>query len=144
METTSQVNPWTASAAMPTLSVDDLERAVHFYEVLGFQEKWRFPDPRPEGGAFDRSGRWSHSCLQMGGVCFLVAQAEAEEAPIAPQSVYVFLRGVGDYYAHLRLLLGEELVAISDKEYGMRDFSLTDPWGHVLTFGEALPQIEDA
>jgi len=136
MSTLNPTRPWTATSAMPTLSVLDLEEAVHFYEVLGFQEKWRFPDAdRAPAGA---APRWTHACLQLGQVCVLLALHDPADGPVPPQSVYLFLRDVGEYYSHLRLLLGDELEEIGDKHYGMRDFCLTDPWGHSLTFGEPL------
>ena len=33
---------------------------------------------------------------------------------------------------------GLDVPELADTDYGMRDTSITDPWGHHLTFGEAV------
>ena len=43
-----------------------------------------------------------------------------------------------DFHRRLRQELGAEVPAIVETDYGMRDFSLTDPWGHQLTFGQGV------
>ena len=62
---------------------------------------------------------------------------------------------VDAYHAHCRAVFEEHgeslraaglgraaLGALEDQPYGMRDFDLTDPWGHSLCFGEGKDRVE--
>lgn len=138
---------WWATSAMPTLTVPDLEEAIRFYESIAFEEQWRFPDPSPHDypdGMPEEAGRnWTHACVSIGDVALMLMVGDPPDAAISPQNVYVFLQGIEAYHAHVTETLGSKVPELEDQHYGMCDFTIRDPWGHQLTFGQSLHDDED-
>lgn len=144
MSDTPSPSRWSATSVMPTLDVDDLERAITFYASIGFVEKWRYPDPAPayplDGNPDVVKRHWTHAGVALGDVGFMLA-ADRCDGPIHRQNVYVFMKDVRGYHDYVRKVLGESSVPdLESQDYGMVDFSLRDPWGHLLTFGEATEE----
>jgi uncharacterized glyoxalase superfamily protein PhnB len=46
--------------------------------------------------------------------------------------------GIDSYYEQIRAAGAEIAVSIDDRPYGLRDFSVRDPSGNRLDFGEVL------
>ncbi len=117
--------PWTVVEVMPALAVGDLEEASRYYEALGVSREWAFPsDAEP-----------THVGLTLGPVSLMMALCT--DRPIHRQNLYFVMIGVGAYREKLREALGEDVPKVVESDYRMRDFALEDPWGHLLTFGEA-------
>ena len=109
----------------PTLQVSDLDQAIAFYGKLGFEAQWIWPDGKP-----------THASLKKDAVSFMIAlQDNAKD--IQRGDLYFWVEDI-ESYSRLLKEAGLNVPDLADTEYGMRDTSITDPWGHHLTFGEPL------
>ena len=141
---------WTIEKAIPTFAVPDLEVGISFYSRLGFEVDWRWPDEAP-----------THAGFLLGSCSIMLSLCE----PAKTTEVYFIVDDVSA--CHAAVLAGKcwELAAAAGaiakrsdcppprslqqplpptaKGYGLRDFSIVDPWGHQLSFGQTLPH-EDA
>lgn len=112
----------------PFLASEDLPVSLAFYlDKLGFTLAWEWGQP-----------------AELAAVCRdeveLTLASRADAKPDGISRLYLHIDGIDDYHAQL-LDAGVVIsVAIADRPYGMRDFSVTDPAGNVLCFGQALPQ----
>ena len=104
--------------AIPVLCVTDLEAASAFYERLGFARISLYPDY----------------------AVFVHAKAELHlrtiDGPLDenPCGAY-FLIGDADALAVQLQAAGVTLIGLSsDRPYGLREFTLSDPWGNLLRF----------
>ncbi|MFG0329118.1 MAG: glyoxalase superfamily protein [Phycisphaerales bacterium] len=135
MSKSPEVAEWSLESIMPTLEVDDLDRATAFYAKLGFQSTWRYGDPPTHAGLAATSG----------GADLMLALHDDASGPIQRQNFYLFARGVDALYESVRDALGADatgrLTELTNADYGMRDFGVTDPWGHRLTFGEPSERL---
>ncbi len=114
---------------IPTLDVDDLGDAAEFYAGLGFEREWSFPEEGPA----------THVGLSFGAVTLMLARNPEPGRRIERQNLYFVMRDVDGFHDRLRRRADLEVPAIVEADYGMRDFAITDPWGHCLTFGEERP-----
>jgi uncharacterized glyoxalase superfamily protein PhnB len=110
----------------PILSVEDLPRALEWYEhVLGFAVAWRWGDP-----------------LELAGLCRdqveLSLGQRGKLGPPGGSHVYVRVTGIDAWYEQLQRAGATIAVAIGDRAYGLRDFSAEDPSGNRIDFGEPL------
>jgi catechol 2,3-dioxygenase-like lactoylglutathione lyase family enzyme len=133
---------WTIEKAIPTLPVPDLEVGIEFYSRLGFEVDWRWPEDEP-----------SHAGLLLGSCAIMLSLTDpAERADVSA--------------CHAAVMVGRswELAAAAGsttkrpdypparsqqppadpgpKGYGLRDFSIIDPWGHHLAFGQVISNSE--
>lgn len=111
----------------PFLATEDLSAALAFYlDKLGFSLAWE----------------WGHP-TELAAVCRgeveLTLASRADAKPGGISRLYLHIDGIDDYHAQLLAAGVAITVAIGDRPYGMRDFSVTDPAGNVLCFGQALP-----
>ena len=112
----------------PFLASEDLPVSLAFYlDKLGFTLAWEWGQP-----------------AELAAVCRdeveLTLASRADAKPDGISRLYLHIDGIDDYHAQL-LDAGVVIsVAIADRPHGMRDFSVTDPAGNVLCFGQALPQ----
>lgn len=119
---------------MPTLGVTDIEQALAFWESIGFQRWWKFPE----------EGEATHVSVRFGQVSILLALLEeGGNDDIQRQSVYVVVENVIACHLRCSTTHPEATTDLDDYDYGMRDFSLTDPWGHFVVFGERLDRQPD-
>lgn len=118
MANTSQL-----SAIVTTIQVTQLERAIEFYNQLGFIKDWTWPDDSP-----------THASLSKDGVGFMIT-IKADGDSIQKADLYFRISNVEGYHKHLKDndVIDADLI---QSDYGMLDFSISDPWGHRLTFGE--------
>ena len=124
---------WTIEKAIPTLAVADLEAGIEFYSRLGFVVDWRWPEDSP-----------THAGLMLGSCSIMLSLCEPSERA----DVYFIVDDVSA--CHAAVLAGRpwELAAAARSlerpeapkptAYGLKDFSMVDPWGHHLSFGEVL------
>lgn len=118
---------WRVRCVMPVLGVTDLNAASQYYGKLGFKELWRYPDPEQA----------THMGMRFGELSFMFSHCENSLKD--RQNLYMTMENLGSFHKHLSSVL-PDIGDIVETDYGMRDISITDPWGHMLTFGE--PQNE--
>ena len=107
------------------MRVGDLEQAVTFWKSIGLIEDWRVStDPAVVG--------MSGESLKL----MLIPTDHTDE--IHPQSVYVTMLGVDAMHERCRAARPDDTGPIGNREYGLRDFSVIDPWHHMVVFGEEL------
>jgi catechol 2,3-dioxygenase-like lactoylglutathione lyase family enzyme len=113
--------------AVPVLCVLDLDRAIAFYRCLGFSLQARFPV--------------GYALLDRDGVVLHLRVSSAGET-ITPENnpcgAYFHLRGVDGFANGLREQAIRLLEEPSDRPWGMRECSVSDPDGNLLRFGELL------
>ncbi len=115
---------WRVVDVMPTLPVDDLDRAVSYYRSIGFERQWAYPEDAPP----------TQVGLSLGSVNLMLGLCT--DGLIQRQNLYFIMKGVASYHAMLRERLGDAVPDLVESDYRMRDFAVRDPWGHRLTFGE--------
>ena len=116
----------------PFLGTDDLPATLAFYqEKLGFDLAWEWGSP-----------------LEVAAVCRdqveITLTCRSDAKPGGTSRLYISIDAIDDYHAHLQRTGVAIDVGIGDRPYGMRDFSVADPAGNVLTFGQPLPQAQPA
>lgn len=113
---------------MPHFPVRSLERSLAFYtESLGWGVKWKWPEDAP-----------THAGVTRGGVTIMLSQSTGDRVVHARSSVYIFVDGVDELHAELTARVPHSVSGISNTGYDMRDFNVTDPDGHRLSFGTCL------
>jgi catechol 2,3-dioxygenase-like lactoylglutathione lyase family enzyme len=111
--------------AVPVLCVLDLDRAIAFYGCLGFALQARFP----VGYALlDREGVALHLRVPSAG--------ETITPENNPCGAYFYLHGVDGFADGLREQAIPLLEDPSDRPWGVRECSVSDPGGNLLRFGE--------
>jgi uncharacterized glyoxalase superfamily protein PhnB len=114
----------TEAAAVLTVS-DVVASAKHYRDVLGFSVAFEYGDP-----------------LSYVGVCrddvaIHLASANLTEHAAGNGDLTIFCDGVDAIHAELAARGANVLGPPEDRDYGMRDFSVVDPDGNRLTFGQA-------
>jgi catechol 2,3-dioxygenase-like lactoylglutathione lyase family enzyme len=110
--------PHTAQAAIPVLSSSDLDRTVAFYAPAGFTEVKRHAD---------------YVLLHSDGVELHFVRQDA----VTPGTCFVHVTDSTKLWKRLRLLTVEGVGRVADQDYGMREFTLTDPDGNQMRFGSS-------
>jgi len=117
---------------VPILVCDDVQESIRFYtSVLGFTITGREDDIGKTGWAYLNHGR----------VQIMLASPSYLPDPIKvkgyyPQALFYFYP---DNVVELHASLKEQGHPVGDltvRGYGMREFQMIDPSGHVLVFGE--------
>ncbi len=121
-------------ALTPMLMCKDVQASIAFYtEALGFTVRARM----------DALGKSGWATLEHGHVHLMLASPTYIPDGVHvdgrfPQAVYYFYP---DDVAALRASLvekGHSPTELEDRFYGMREFELVDPDGHVLLFGQEI------
>ena len=110
----------------PVFHVASIEIALRYYvDVLGFDERFRFGD--------------SYAGVGIGSVDIHLAQGGGTyQRPLGGSSIYVFLDSAAGVDSCCAEIAGRGARVVSeprDYPYGMRDFTVFDPDGNVLTYG---------
>jgi uncharacterized glyoxalase superfamily protein PhnB len=127
----------TFSSVTPNLIVNDVAASTRFYtEVLGFSIKQTVPDAVPFvfvwlerdtvpvflnarlAAAEDYPGAAERPAGGTATLFFVVTDVDGLHAAIAPRATVV--------------------MPVKTQFYGMREFAVTDPDGHILTFAERV------
>lgn len=121
----------------PNLMVEDISQTVKFYEdVLGFKRDQSVPDEAPYEWASVKNGEVE--------LMFQARTSLSEDMPIfegmpigGTLTLFVRMQGIQELYdqAHQQVELVQDLF---ETFYGMREFSIKDPNGYVLTFAEPV------
>jgi catechol 2,3-dioxygenase-like lactoylglutathione lyase family enzyme len=106
----------------PGLPVADVAAAVEFYTTrLGFTLGFTWGEPVGFAG------------VNLGKVQVFL---EGAPPPAAPTSVFFVVEQVDELHAFHTQQGVEILVPPGDRDYGLRDYTVRDPFGHRLTFGQ--------
>jgi uncharacterized glyoxalase superfamily protein PhnB len=106
--------------------VPDIVAAVKFYtSVLGFEQDWLWGDP-PRHGAVRRD----KVQIQFGLNASMAAR-------VSGMQYFLFVDGVEEWHALHRKGGAEICSAIENKPWGLREYTVRDPWGYELRFAGA-------
>ena len=118
-----------ATFSATVLHVSNLEQSLHFYtKTLGFDE------------AFN-AGAYAGVCA---GVLMIHLCAPANQGikkPIGAGHICILTDKADHYYQHLISQNVQIVYPIGDRDYGIRDFAVSDLDGNTLIFGEELKEI---
>lgn len=120
------------SHAATILSVQDIPRALDFYtSKLGFECSFLWEDP-PSYAVLNYQDK-IHIHLSL-------ALPKGDTFPNRP-ALSFFVFDVNAVYAQLQSKGVEIHHPIGTREYGMRDFDILDPDGHLITFGTHIDHL---
>ena len=120
----------TISHTAPVLACDDVEAALAFCEErLGFERAWTWGDPPGDGGA------------RRDGVSLLFVRNPELAAHAAGSEVMVFVSDVDALHAEHRERGAPITSPIEDKEWELREYTVTLPPGYRLRFAEGLEHV---
>jgi catechol 2,3-dioxygenase-like lactoylglutathione lyase family enzyme len=111
-----------ATELIPTIGVTDLDEAIEYYVKLGFKKEWKWPEDSP-----------THASVSLDAIHFMMVKKEVEY--IQKADLYIRVEGVVDYHKRMQGAV-EGVSELIKTDYGMLDFSFTDPWGHLFSIGE--------
>jgi uncharacterized glyoxalase superfamily protein PhnB len=127
------------ASVTPNLLVRDIDQSTAFYrDVLGFTVKQTVPDAAP----------FVFVWLERDGVPVFLndPKAAAEDYPGAASrpfggtaTMFFIVTGVDDLYADVSKQV-KVLMPIKTQFYGLREFAVEDPDGHILTFAERVSE----
>ena len=124
----------------PMLNVSDIERSLDFYQkVAGFElaspreavERWRW--------AWIKSGACELMLSESGGPAIRVDQLDPSEDEGWPAIYYFYPGDVVALHAEVK----RKAIPVSDLRvtfYGMKEFEVRDPDGHILWFGQSTDE----
>ena len=108
----------------PTLPVVDMDQSVAFYEAAGFDVRVY------EGGGFAFVRHDGESAFDLG--------LESGMDPATNKAGCYVIVPVPDEWHALFTELQYPVTELRDEDYGMREFTLTDPSGNHLRFGHSI------
>jgi uncharacterized glyoxalase superfamily protein PhnB len=127
----------TFTSVTPNLLVRDVAKSLVFYrDVLGFTMGETVPDKEP----------FVFVWMKRDDVSVFINDIKAAEhdyppAATMPQggtaALFFVISGVDDYYAKVGSK-ANVVMPIKTQFYGMREFAVTDPDGHIITFAERV------
>jgi lactoylglutathione lyase len=127
----------TFTSVTPNLLVQDIVRSTAFYrDVLGFSIKQTVPDEAP----------FVFVWLERDGVPVFLNDSKAIEhdfpavsrrPPGGTGTLFFVINGVDAFYAQVHDR-ANVVMPIKTQFYGMREFAIEDPDGHILTFAERV------
>jgi catechol 2,3-dioxygenase-like lactoylglutathione lyase family enzyme len=127
----------TFTSVTPNLIVRDIAASTAFYrDVLGFEIKQTVPDTAP----------FVFVWLERDGVPVFLNDIKAAEhdypdAARLPQggsvAMFFVIAGVDAYHAAVSPRAAV-IMPLKTQFYGMREFAITDPDGHIITFAERV------
>lgn len=125
------------ASVTPNLVVNDVARSTAFYrDVLGFTITMKVPDAEP----FVFVG------LERDGVPVFLndKRAAVEDHPEMASipfggtcTMFFVMTGIDEFHAAVAPK-ANVVMALKNQFYGMREFAITDPDGHLITFAERI------
>lgn len=122
----------TLKQLVPMLNVSDIQRSLQFYrQVAGFEQV--SPQEALE--------KWNWAEIRSGNALLMLSQegggsgTEAEDEATWPSILYFYPEDVEALYQQIKAA-GFEVDELGITCYGMKEFSLRDPDGHWLSFGQ--------
>jgi uncharacterized glyoxalase superfamily protein PhnB len=125
-----------ASAVIPVLIYPDVRAAVAWLtEAFGFRERLQI-------------GEDHRSQLTFGDGALIIGDVRSDRVPPrADEATHQVMLRVDDAQAHFERARARGAtirMEPTDFEYGERQWSCTDPWGHQWTFSETLRDVDPA
>ena len=121
---------------VPEIAVSDIERSLEFYSSLGFVKD-------NEGIIDDKGSQWYSLALGDAALWLIrediVEDLDPDEERGNGVTIYVSVDDVDAVYEKLK----PEAMIVKDIEtmwYGLRQFSVTDPDGYLLTINTPVPE----
>lgn len=109
------------------LSVSDLAQSKKYYmDILGFELDFDFEIGQYAG-------------LKMGGVNIHLTAGDFVVERIGKGSVYIFCDEISAYFETVKAKGADVFSEPADQPYMMRDFTVLDPDGNMLSFGQPAP-----
>ena len=115
----------------PFIHVPDVEKAVAFFEMLGFSSHFRM-------------GSYAYVQRECAGVRLLQNDDEGNGAPPGNRrfAYYIDVEDIEKLYAELKPKLDTlprgDVHGPADKEYGQRELCILAPDGNLLVFGQSI------
>ncbi len=133
MSSPKKVQPGFAyQEAKPTFLVSDLQVATEFYcDVLGFEKKWSWGIPEIRvgvGPANDPSSQHIEINLIN----------DPKSGPSGTSFVYFHVSGIEALYERCLHHAADIYLELGERDWGMKDFRVSDPFGNRMGFGEIL------
>ena len=137
MTSTTSANTITFTSITPNLLVRDVARSTAFYrDVLGFEMSDTVPDKEPFVFVWMKRDTVS--------VFLNDINAAAHDYPAAASlpaggtaALFFVISGVDAYHAAVAPK-ANVIMPLKTQFYGMREFAITDPDGHIITFAERV------
>ncbi len=108
----------------PRFPVADVREALSFYvDGLRFEEGWQWGSPPTHANV----------CRDSISLDLIAVPEDRQQTALA----YVQCSGIDQYHAELRAR-DVECTDLANRDYGMRDFEVIDPWGNRIAFGEPV------
>ena len=122
------------------LICDDVQASIKFYtDILGFTVTNRL----------DTVGKSGWASLNNGGVQLMLASPDyiptpqKSEGRYSQAMYYFYPEDVASLHADLSQQ-GQAVTELTERFYGMREFEMLDPSGHVLVFGQQIKEADTA
>ena len=115
----------------PFIGVPDIEKAVAFFEMLGFTSHFRM-------------GTYAYVQRECAGVRLLQNDGDGDGAPPGNRrfAYYIDVEDIEKLYAELKPKLDTlprgDVHGPADKEYGQRELCILAPDGNLLVFGQSI------
>jgi uncharacterized glyoxalase superfamily protein PhnB len=121
----------------PTFRYRDAKAAIRWLrDTLGFKE---LAVMEGEGGTID------HAELEIAGNVIMLGSSRSETEDRFETSrcvTYVVIEDVDAHYERARAAGAKVEMEPTDQPYGSRDYAVSDPEGHVWSFGTYRPTLE--
>lgn len=137
MTSTSTATSIKFASVTPNLIVRDVAKSTAFYrDILGFEIKEAVPDKKP----------FVFVWLARDGVSVFLNDSKAIEHEYAgadqltrggTAAMFFVISGVDAYHAIVAPKVNI-VMPLKTQFYGMREFAITDPDGHIITFAERV------
>lgn len=116
----------------PTFLVGDLQVAAKFYcDVLGFEKKWAWGEPEVRVGVGPMDN--------LNGQDFEINLInDPKIGPSGTSFVYFHVKGIEAIHQRCLHHGANVYLELGDREWGMKDFRVSDPFGNRMGFGEVL------
>ncbi len=121
----------------PNLLVRDVAKSLAFYrDVLGFTKGETVPDQAPFVFVWMKRDDVSVFLNDINAAAHDYPDA-AKLTPGGTAALFFVISGVDDYHARVAPN-ANVIMPLKTQFYGMREFAITDPDGHIITFAERV------
>ena len=118
--------------ASPVFLVGNLDEAVTFYcDVLDFEKKWQWGDPVMRVGIGPKHApKMKDFEIHLGD--------HPNVGPSGTSFVYFQVKNVEVLYERCQKVGADIYLELDNRDWGMKDFRVADPFGNRLGFGESI------